>query len=294
AARELEEPGLCNNSAFSSAISVSVSRTAGFTGVAGDQQAALIGQACFSPGMAKSTYGTGCFLMLNTGEQAVKSNNRLLTTIAYRLNGKVTYASEGSIFIAGAAIQWLRDGLGLVKDAAETEAIAERVGDDPGVYLVPAFTGLGAPYWDPDARGAILGITRDTGAEEVVTAGLQSVCYQTADLVEAMLNDGLLSGDQSKLPHSTVLRVDGGMVVNNWLVQFLCNIMNAAVDRPLVTETTALGVSFLAGLRVGVYDSLDDIAKLWQCERRFEPAMDEGKRERLLSDWKKAVSRTLS
>ena len=266
--------------------------------MAGDKHAALVGQACFLPGMAKSTYGTGCFLMLNTGGQAAKSQNKLLTTIAYRLNGEVTYAIEGSIFIAGAAIQWLRDGLRLVESAAETEAIAERVGNDPGIYLVPAFTGLGAPYWDPDARGAILGITRDTGADEVVTAGLQSVCYQTVELVEAMLSDSLSDEASSmgapELSQPTVLRVDGGMVMNNWLVQFLADIMNAEVDRPLVTETTALGVSFLVGLQAGIHHSLEDVAKLWQCERRFVPAMDEAQRKKQVNGWKQAVNRTLS
>jgi glycerol kinase len=260
------------------------------TGIAGDQQAALFGQACFEAGMAKSTYGTGCFLMLNTGDQALKSKNRLLTTVAYRLNGKVTYAIEGSIFVAGAAIQWLRDGLKLVKDASESEAMAQRVGDDPGVYFVPAFTGLGAPYWDPDARGALLGITRDTTDEQVVTAGLQSVCYQTAELVEAMVGDSATADMQG----SKTLRVDGGMVVNSWVVQFLSDIMNVKVDRAVVPETTALGVAYLAGLHVGIYSSLDEIASLWQRERRFEPSMNQAKREKLYNGWKKAVSRIRS
>jgi len=278
---------------FGEAISELFGAPIPIAGIAGDQQAALFGQACFLPGMAKSTYGTGCFLMMNTGDHAIKSENRLLTTIAYRLNGKTTYATEGSIFIAGAAIQWLRDEMKLIKSASETETIAERVGDDPGVYLVPAFTGLGAPHWNPEARGAIIGITRDTGVDEIVTAGLQSVCYQTVDLVEAMVSDH--GDDQSSgAAVSTVLRVDGGMVGNNWVIQFLSNIMDAQVDRPVVTETTALGVAYLAGLQVGVYESLEEISKLWQCERRFEPSMDDGKRQKLIAGWKKSVDRVLS
>ncbi|VFT12238.1 glycerol kinase [Pseudomonas aeruginosa] len=207
-------------------------------GMAGDQQAALIGQACFQPGMVKSTYGTGCFMIQNTGEQPVTSKNRLLTTVGYRLDGKVSYAVEGSIFVAGAAVQWLRDGIKLIDHAHESEALAIQAGDSNGVYLVPAFTGLGAPYWDPKARGAIFGLTRDTGIKEIVTAGLQSVCYQTRDLLEAMRQDGT--------PPSA-LRVDGGMVVNNWVMQFLTDILGVTVERPEVTETTALGVAYMAG-----------------------------------------------
>lgn len=251
-------------------------------GIAGDQQAALIGQACFEPGMAKSTYGTGCFLILNTGEQAVRSENRLLTTMAYRLNGKPCYAIEGSIFIAGAAMQWLRDGLRLIEHASESSAHAENVGVDNPVYLVPAFTGLGAPHWDPHARGAIMGLTRDTGIGEIVTAGLQSVCYQTKDLVRAIQNDGARLAS---------LRVDGGMVVNDWVMQFLADILNVAVDRPKVTETTALGAAYLAGLQTGVYESLDQIAGLWECEREFEPAMKPALRESLYAGWLDAVER---
>lgn len=251
-------------------------------GIAGDQQAALVGQACFQPGMAKSTYGTGCFLMLNTGEKAVRSENRLLTTVAYRLNGKTTYAVEGSIFIAGAAIQWLRDGLKLINCASEAEALALEAGSDNPVYLVPAFTGLGAPYWDPHARGAIHGLTRDTGIADIVAAGLQSVCYQTKDLVRAMQNDGATY---------KTLRVDGGMVVNNWLVQFLADVLSVTVDRPKITETTALGVAYLAGLKSGLYKDLDEITTLWECEHRFEPTMQPEKRERLYSGWLDAVER---
>lgn len=252
-------------------------------GIAGDQQAALIGQACFAPGMVKSTYGTGCFMVMNTGHQVVRSNNRLLTTVAYRLKGQTTYAVEGSIFVAGAAVQWLRDGLRFIGNASETEAIARATGDARGVYLVPAFTGLGAPYWDPHARGAIMGLTRDTGIGEIVTAGLQSVCFQTRDLMEAMKRDGAQA--------VTNLRVDGGMVVNSWVVQCLSDILGVPVDRPAVTETTALGAAFLAGLQVGVFSSTEEISRLWSCEKRFEPSMPEDKRSALYAGWLDAVGR---
>ncbi|MET4025198.1 glycerol kinase [Marinobacter sp. MBR-99] len=251
-------------------------------GIAGDQHAALIGQACFKPGMAKSTYGTGCFLMLNTGDKALRSENRLLTTLAYRLNGKPCYAIEGSIFVAGAAMQWLRDGLRLITHASESAGHAETVGVDNPVYLVPAFTGLGAPHWDPNARGAILGLTRDTGIAEIVTAGLQSVCYQTKDLVRAIRNDGASLES---------IRVDGGMAVNDWVMQFLCDILNVTVDRPRVTETTALGAAYLAGLQTGVFESLDQISDLWECERQFRPDMKPALRESLYAGWLDAVER---
>lgn len=252
-------------------------------GIAGDQQAALIGQACFSPGMVKSTYGTGCFMVMNTGKQPVRSQNRLLTTVGYRLNGETTYALEGSIFVAGAAIQWLRDGLKLIQNAGETEALAREAGGNTGVYLVPAFTGLGAPYWDPAARGAIFGLTRDTGIAQIVTAGLQSVCFQTRDLLDAMTADGA---------HSTAaLRIDGGMVINNWVVQELANILGVTVDRPEVTETTALGAAYLAGLQLGIFDSLEHIAKHWACERTFSPQMSEEKRDELYDGWLDAIRR---
>lgn len=254
-------------------------------GVAGDQQAALFGQTCFHEGMAKSTYGTGCFLMLNTGAEALKSEHRLLTTVAYRLNGKPTYALEGSIFIAGATIQWLRDGLKLIKMADECEPLAEQTSLDHGVYLLPAFTGLGAPYWDPKARGAIFGLTRDTGIKEIVTAGLQSVCYQTKDLQKAMEQDGL---------RPVALRVDGGMVANNWVLQFLADILGATVDRPETIETTALGVAYLAGLKAGVYDSLDTIESLWKCDRRFTPTMTKERRDGFYEGWVAAVNRLQS
>src|SRR5690554_564525 len=252
-------------------------------GMAGDQQAALIGQACFSPGMVKSTYGTGCFMVLNTGSQAVQSRNRLLTTVGYRLNGQVTYALEGSIFVAGAAIQWLRDGLRLINHASETEALARSVGSAKGVYLVPAFTGMGAPWWDPHARGALLGLTRDTGIAEVVTAGLESVCYQSLDLLEAM------GADAGARP--TALRVDGGMVVNNWLTQTLADILGVRVDRPVITETTALGAAYLAGLQVGMYSSLAEVAEQWQCQQSFTPSLEESARQQRHAGWQQAVAR---
>lgn len=255
-------------------------------GMAGDQQAALLGQACFQPGMVKSTYGTGCFMMKNTGVQRVHSHNRLLSTVAYRLHGEVTYAIEGSIFVAGAAVQWLRDGLRLIEKASDTEAIARNTGDAHGVYLVPAFTGLGAPYWDPHARGAILGLTRDTGIGEIVIAGLQSVGFQSRDLIEAMQRDGAEA--------FTTLRVDGGMVVNSWLTQALADLTGVPVDRPTVTETTALGAAYLAGLSSGLYASLDAIASLWQCDRSFTPQMPKMRRESLYAGWRDAVRRVAS
>jgi glycerol kinase len=255
-------------------------------GVAGDQQAALVGQACFKAGMVKSTYGTGCFMVMNTGDQAITSTHRLLTTVGYRLNGKVTYALEGSIFVAGAAVQWLRDGIQLIKQAGDTEAIAEETMDSRGVYLVPAFTGLGAPYWDPHARGAIFGLTRDTGIGEIVIAGLEAVCFQTRDLIEAMKKDGV--------SNLHTLRVDGGMAVNNWLMQALADIVGVVVDRPTVTETTALGVAWLAGLHVGKFASLDAIADLWHCQREFVTKMDVEKREKIYVGWLDAVQRVTS
>lgn len=254
-------------------------------GVAGDQQSALFGQTCFDKGMAKSTYGTGCFLMLNTGETALKSKSRLLTTVAYRLDGKPCYALEGSIFIAGATIQWLRDGLQLIKGAGDAEPLAEKTPLDHGVFMVPAFTGLGAPYWDPNARGAIFGLTRDTGIKEIVTAGLQSVCYQTKDLQKAMERDGV---------RPTTLRVDGGMVANNWVLRFLSDILGAKVDRPEIIETTALGAAYLAGLKAGVFESLESLQLMWHCDRRFEPDMDKASRDEFYARWKDAVRRVQS
>ncbi len=251
-------------------------------GIAGDQQAALIGQGCFTEGMIKSTYGTGCFVIMNTGAQAITSKNKLLTTVAYRLNGQVTYGLEGSIFIAGAAVQWLRDGLKLVAKASDTEAIAAGHPTSHGVYLVPAFTGLGAPYWDPNARGAIFGLTRDTGIGDIVTATLQSVCFQTHDLLSAMQHDGAIP---------TILRVDGGMVENNWVTQHLSDILQLPVDRPEVIETTALGVAYLAGLKAGVFADTAEVAGRWHLERRFEPQMPAEQAHGLYHGWLDAVAR---
>jgi glycerol kinase len=258
-------------------------------GIAGDQQAATVGQACFTPGMAKSTYGTGCFMLVNTGEQLVASRNRLLTTVAYRLGGRTTYAIEGSIFVAGAAVQWLRDGLGVVRDAAETEPLARQLAGTDGVYLVPAFTGLGAPHWDPDARGAILGLTRDSGVAHLARAALEAVAYQTVDLADAMAADMAGSGHELG-----TLRVDGGMVVNDWLCQFLADMLDRPVERPVVVETTALGAAYLAGLAAGVYGSLDAVAQAWRLERRFEPKRTAGERDGLLAGWRRAVERVRS
>lgn len=256
-------------------------------GIAGDQQAALVGQACFSPGMIKSTYGTGCFIVLNTGEQAVTSGNRLLTTIGYRLNGKNTYALEGSIFVAGAAVQWMRDAMGLIETASETGKLARQADINQDVYLVPAFTGLGAPYWDSDARGAIFGITRATGPAELSKAALESVCYQTRDLLEAMRGDWKNMGD-------TVLRVDGGMVASNYTMQFLADILSAPVDRPQVLETTALGAAYLAGLFIGILAPPEEFAQSWKRDTRFTPSLADDIRARKYAGWKDAVSRTLT
>ncbi len=254
-------------------------------GVAGDQQAAAIGQACFSPGSIKSTYGTGCFVLVQTGGEIVKSKNNLLATIAYRLDGETSYAIEGSIFIAGAAIQWIRDQLRFIKSAPESEAMARGLDGNKGVYLVPAFVGLGAPHWAPDARGAIYGLTRDTGPAEITRAALESVVYQTADLLAAIEADGV---------KPDALRVDGGMVANDWLMQFLADVLDLPVERPKVMETTALGAAFLAGLKAGLYSSTDDVGAIWRRDKRFEPAMKASTREALLAGWKKAVERTLT
>ena len=268
------------------------------TGIAGDQQAATVGQACFAPGMLKSTYGTGCFALLNTGEQAVTSNNRLLTTIAYRLDGRTSYALEGSIFVAGAAVQWLRDGLKLISDAGESEPLAAGIEGTGGVYLVPAFVGLGAPHWDPEARAAILGLTRDAGIPQIVRAALESVGYQTRDLMAAMIADlGADVGGRNAVRVDggpSAVRVDGGMVVNNWLCQFLADVLDRPVERPAVTETTALGAACLAGLAVGLYPSLHAVGEAWHLERRFEPRMGASERERLYAGWQDAVRRTRS
>ena len=257
-------------------------------GVAGDQQAATVGQACFAPGMLKSTYGTGCFALLNTGDTPVASQNRLLTTIAYQLNGKPTYALEGSIFVAGAVVQWLRDGLGLIKDAAETLKLAQQADPHQNVVLVPAFVGLGAPYWNPDCRGAVFGLTRGTGAPEMARAALESVGYQTRDLLEAMAADWQSDGVQP------TLRVDGGMTASDWTMQFLSDIIDAPVDRPKLQETTALGVAWLAGMHVGLYPDQDGFAAAWACDKKFTPSMDADLRTQKYATWQRAVQATLA
>ena len=254
-------------------------------GVAGDQQAALVGQACFAEGELKSTYGTGAFMVLNTGKQLVRSANRLLSTVAYRLDGEITYALEGSILSAGATIQWLRDGLGLVSRAPEVEALASSVPNSGGVYLVPAFTGLGAPYWDPDARGALVGLTRGSGRGEIARAGLDSVAYQTRDLLDAMAADGI---------RPAVLKVDGGMAQNGLFLQRLADILNVPILRPTMAESTAFGAACLAGLGCGLYTTLDEIARLWKAEARCEPRLDAATRERELAGWREAVKRVRS
>ncbi|OQM76990.1 glycerol kinase GlpK [Manganibacter manganicus] len=257
-------------------------------GVAGDQQAATIGQACFEPGMMKSTYGTGCFALLNTGADLVRSKNRLLTIIAYRLGGETTYALEGSIFVAGAAVQWLRDGLKIIGKAEHSGELASKADPTQDVYLVPAFVGLGAPHWDAEARGAIFGLTRNSGPAEFARAALESVAYQTRDLLDAMKKDW--KGATSR----TVLRVDGGMVASDWTMQRLADILDAPVDRPTILETTALGAAWLAGSRAGVWPQAKDFAAQWALERRFEPAMDKAERTRKLKGWHKAVGKVIS
>lgn len=258
-------------------------------GVAGDQHAAAIGQACFQPGSLKSTYGTGCFALLNTGDTASRSHNRLLTTLAYRLDGKPTYALEGSIFVAGAAVQWLRDGLGLIKDSKDVNALAQRADPAQSVYLVPAFTGLGAPHWDADARGALFGLTRATSAADLAWAALESVAHQTADLLEAMHKDWPQSTTVE-----TVLRVDGGMTASDLAMQQLSDLLNAPVDRPQVLETTALGAAWLAGRQAGVWPDQEGFAADWRLDRRFQPELDDLTRGTKRAGWKDAVRRTLS
>ncbi|MDP2520118.1 glycerol kinase GlpK [Shimia thalassica] len=256
-------------------------------GVAGDQQAATVGQACFEPGMLKSTYGTGCFALLNTGDTPVVSNNNLLTTIAYQLDGKPTYALEGSIFIAGAVVQWLRDELQMIKSAGDTQSLAEQADPHQNVVLVPAFVGLGAPYWNPDCRGAIFGLTRGSGPAELAKAALESVGFQTRDLLEAMSADWQVKGVQP------TLRVDGGMSASDWTMQFLSDIIGAPVDRPEIQETTALGVAWLAGMHAGIYPDQARFAAQWVCETEFEPQMDQTRRQERYASWKKAVDATM-
>lgn len=253
-------------------------------GVAGDQQAATVGQCCFEKGSIKSTYGTGCFVLLNTGEKVLTSKNNLLSTIAYQIDGKVSYALEGSIFIAGAAVQWLRDGIHVISDAKETEKMAQSLDYEHGVYMVPAFAGLGAPYWDPLARASIFGMTRATSPNHFARAALESVAYQTFDLLEAMSQDGVTA---------TSINVDGGMVANNWVCQFISDVLNIEVARPEIMETTALGAAYLAGLKAGIYTSMDDLAQKHAIEREFSPKLPEETRNKLLSGWKAAIQSTL-
>ncbi len=249
----------------------------------GDQQSASVGQACFHPGSVKATFGTGCFVILNTGDQILKSSNRLLTTIGLQLNQKQTYAMEGSIFVAGAVIQWLRDGIGFLKDAKQSEEIASELASNNGVYMVPAFTGLGAPYWSADARGAIFGITRDTSPEDFIRAALEAVAYQTNDLISAMAQDGM---------RPTNIKVDGGMAANNWLMQFLSDIVDISVERPSQLETTALGSAMLAGLADGVFSSIEHTASSWRLEKKFTSNMTPSNRRTLTENWSEAVMKT--
>tara|TARA_B100001250_G_scaffold269318_1_gene232357 strand:+ start:3190 stop:4668 length:1479 start_codon:yes stop_codon:yes gene_type:complete len=253
-------------------------------GVVGDQQAAIIGQSCFSKGSVKSTYGTGAFVIMNTGNKKIYSKNKLLTTICYRINGKITYALEGSIFIAGAGVQWLRDKMKIINSAKDTEKIVKPLKSNNGVYLVPAFTGLGAPYWKPNARGIISGLTRDTSQKEIVRATLESVAYQSYDLFSAMKNDGL---------KPNLIKVDGGMVKNNWFSQFLSNVIDLKVLRPKVQETTALGAAYMAGLKIGIYKSLSDISKNWKIDKKFRPKIEKTNRINLLKGWHQAIRKTL-
>jgi glycerol kinase len=277
-------PTVCDNSfAFGETDADLFGASVPIRGMAGDQQAALIGQACFDQGMVKATYGTGCFMLMNTGSQPVVSNARLLTTTAYRLEGKPTYALEGSIFVAGAAIKWLRDQLGLIVRASDTASMATSVPDGHGVYMVPAFVGLGAPYWDPQAKGLIHGLTLDASAAHIARAALESVAFQTHDLVEAMFADGA--------SRPSALRVDGGMAANDWLCGFLSSIIDAPVERPVNVETTALGAAFLAGLSVGVWTGLTAISDGWRLDRRFDPTLDRPSRDRCLDGWKDAIAR---
>ncbi len=271
------EFGICDVGLFDAELPI--------RGVAGDQQAAAIGQGCFTPGALKSTYGTGCFVIINTGGEPVASKNKLLTTIGYRLDGETTYALEGSIFVSGAIVQWLRDGLKIIASAGETEAIAKAQGTNNGTYMVPALTGLGAPHWAPNARGAVYGITRDTGPGDFVRAALESVAYQTNDLLNSIVGDGI--------PVS-VVRVDGGMTENDWLMQFLADIIGVTVDRPVVRETTALGTAMLALMQSDPSITLDDLTKRWQREASFAPTMDPDLRSSLIEGWKLAMKRTLT
>ncbi len=281
-------PKVCDNAADFGKVDESIfGSEIPITASIGDQPSALVGQACFQPGMVKSTYGTGCFVLINTGYEPVKSNNKLLTTLAFQVNGKTCYALEGSIFVAGAAVQWLRDGLKFIESAQESESLAMQADDSQDVYLVPAFVGLGAPYWDPDCRGALFGMTRNTGPAEITKATLESVCYQTSDLLSAIakdLGEGKLSA----------IRVDGGMAASNWTMQMLSDLVELPVDRPKNLETTALGAAYLAGMQIGFYPSMSDFSDSWQSDSQFNSKMKSDSRERKLAGWKDAVKRTLS
>ena len=281
-------PKVCDNAADYGKVDESIfGSEIPITASIGDQPSALVGQACFQPGMVKSTYGTGCFVLINTGYEPVKSNNKLLTTLAFQVNGKTCYALEGSIFVAGAAVQWLRDGLKFIESAQESESLAMQADDSQDVYLVPAFVGLGAPYWDPDCRGALFGMTRNTGPAEITKATLESVCYQTSDLLSAIakdLGEGKLSA----------IRVDGGMAASNWTMQMLSDLVELPVDRPKNLETTALGAAYLAGMQIGFYPSMSDFSDSWQSDSQFNSKMTIDSRERKLAGWKDAVKRTLS
>lgn len=275
--------GVCDSEHLGAALPI--------LGVAGDQQAATIGQACFEPGMMKSTYGTGCFALLNTGSTLVRSDNRLLGTIAYQLDGEVTYALEGSIMIAGAVVQWLRDGLKVIDDATQTQKLAETADEEQDIYLVPAFTGLGAPYWDSHCRGGIFGLTRNTGPAELCKAALESVVYQTKDLFDAMRNDWRGEGHNTR---EKVLRVDGGMSASDWTMQFLADMLDAKIDRPEVLETSAMGAAWLAGMQAGMYHGKSEFTQQWHCERRFSPNMPSDVREKKYAGWESAVHWVLS
>ena len=275
-----------NSTIFGETEKALLGRAVPIGGMAGDQQAAVVGQACFKRGDVKSTYGTGCFALLNTGADALASDNGLLTTIAYSIGGKTTYALEGSIFVAGAAIKWLRDGLGLIHRAADTDDLANKLDDNHGVYMVPAFVGLGAPHWDPDARATITGLTFDATGAHIARAALESVAYQTADLIDAMVADGARD--------ARTIRVDGGMAANDWFCQFLADMLDTKVERPANIETTVAGAAYLAGLAVGIWDRLEDVAASWKEDRVFEPAMKKGKRETLKTGWREALARSRS
>lgn len=288
-------PKVCDNTAqFGELDKTILGVSIPITGMAGDQQAATIGQACFKKGMLKVTYGTGCFLLLNTGDKVVASKNKLLSTVAYRINQKIAYGLEGSIFAAGSTIKWLRDKLQLVSTAAESADCAQQLKDNGGVYLVPAFTGLGAPYWAPDARAAIFGMTSNTNKAHIVRAALESVAYQTRDLLKAIENDLENSSRMQDKVSLLSLRVDGGMSVNNWLLQFLANMLNLPIERPKCIETTALGAAYLAGLQIGVYQTLEEIESQWQVSDRFQPDMNEKEREKLYAGWLIAVNAVIS